>query len=138
MPNTINVFIAMPFSPELRVAYDLIIKPACEEACTDEKSIIPWRGDDEFFSDTISKKAIEQMRTCDCFIADLTSLNLNVIFEIGYLHALNKEGICISHHTYNEESVPIYLKNFPTYHYDEDPEDFEKLKSNLINFLKEI
>lgn len=128
-----TIFVAMSFHSSFRPVYDLIIKQACEDA-----NVQPWRGDDEFFIDTISQQAIQVMDKCDYFIADLTDFNKNVMFEAGYLYAKNKKGIFISQEDFEHSTMPIYMREYPVYKYDEDPEDFKTLRERITIKLQEL
>ncbi|PCJ94421.1 MAG: hypothetical protein COA50_11710 [Flavobacteriaceae bacterium] len=63
--------------------YELLIKKAIEK-CEME----PIRDDEELLGGTIHKPMYERLVLCDYAIADLTSLNANVFYELGLRHAI--------------------------------------------------
>lgn len=94
-------FILMPFGVkkdqkgrmvDFNKIYHDFIKVAVE-AC----GLEPIRADEEFVGGIIHKPMIERLILCDYAIADLTSLNANVFYELGLRHAIKP-------HT----TIPIY------------------------------
>jgi tetratricopeptide (TPR) repeat protein len=62
--------------------YEQAVKPAIEEA-----GMEPLRADDERTGDTIHKPMFERFLLCDFAVADLTTCNPNVFYELGVRHA---------------------------------------------------
>jgi hypothetical protein len=82
----------MPFSRKIdesgRVVefdqvYDKIIRPAVEES-----GLISIRADEEIFGGIIHKPIFERLMLCDYAIADLTTANPNVFYELGIRHGI--------------------------------------------------
>jgi len=85
-------FVLMPFSKKIdesgRVVefdqvYDTIIRPAVEGS-----GLIPIRADEEIFGGIIHKPMFERLMLCDFAIADLTTANANVFYELGIRHGI--------------------------------------------------
>lgn len=85
-------FILMPFGKKtdqtgreinFNTVYQELIKPAIEKA-----EMIPIRADEEAVLGIIHKPMFERLILCDYAIADLTSLNANVFYELGVRHAV--------------------------------------------------
>jgi len=85
-------FILMPFGTktdkkgreiDFNHIYEALIKKAII-ACELE----PIRADEELLGGTIHKPMYERLVLCDYAIADLTSLNANVFYELGLRHAI--------------------------------------------------
>jgi tetratricopeptide (TPR) repeat protein len=86
-------FISMPFGqkPDLLTGrvfdfnrtYGQLVKPAAEEA-----GYTTIRAD-ELRGGTILRPLLERIITCDVFIADMTTTNPNVMYELGIRHALS-------------------------------------------------
>lgn len=85
-------FILMPFGKKTDakgrlIDFDLIyhdfIKKAVEKA-----GLEPIRADEELLGGTIHKPMFERLILCEFAIADLTSLNPNVFYELGVRHAI--------------------------------------------------
>ncbi|MBB1486193.1 TRAFs-binding domain-containing protein [Oceanospirillum sediminis] len=94
MPNQKNAplcFILMPFGVkpdtngrliDFNAVYTKIIKPAVIDA-----GLEPLRADEEKYGGVIHKAMFERLLLCDYAIADLTSANANVFYELGIRHA---------------------------------------------------
>ncbi len=85
-------FILMPFGTktdqygktvEFDEVYKRIIKPAVEEA-----DLSPLRADEEIIGGIIHKPMFERLMLCDYAIADLTTANANVFYELGVRHGI--------------------------------------------------
>ncbi|TMM58028.1 DUF4071 domain-containing protein [Maribacter algarum] len=85
-------FVLMPFGIKLDKSgrevdfnniYESLIKKAIEEC-----GMEPIRADEELLGGTIHKPMFERLVLCDYAIADLTSLNANVFYELGLRHAI--------------------------------------------------
>ena len=62
--------------------YDRAIRPGIEDADMD-----PIRADDELTGGIIHKAMFERLLLCDFAVADLTTANANVFYELGVRHA---------------------------------------------------
>lgn len=84
-------FVLMPFSPKFDQVYRSFVSPVLEEF-----GLKPLRADEIQGSGFILEQirsAIQQARLC---IADITGSNPNVLYEVGYAHALAKPLILIA------------------------------------------
>src|SRR5215469_10232988 len=63
--------------------YQKIIKPAIEAA-----ELEPIRADEEIVGGFIHKPMFERLMLCDYAVADLTTANPNVFYELGIRHAI--------------------------------------------------
>jgi tetratricopeptide (TPR) repeat protein len=85
-------FVLMPFGRKLddsgrlidfdRV-YDQVIQPACHRA-----ELEPLRADEETAGGFIHKPMFERLMLCDYAVADLTTANPNVFYELGVRHGI--------------------------------------------------
>lgn len=88
-----SVFVLMPFKHRLvEGIYDHGISPACEEAGAYCKRI-----DTEIVSGRITEEIYNQIDRADILVADVTGLNPNVYYEVGFAHGLGKNVIFIKH-----------------------------------------
>jgi hypothetical protein len=85
-------FVAMPFGTrqdangttiDFDTVYSQLIRPAVEAA-----QLEPLRGDEERFGGLIHKPIFERLILCDYAVADLTTANANVYYELGIRHAV--------------------------------------------------
>ncbi|PKP61689.1 DUF4071 domain-containing protein [Candidatus Atribacteria bacterium HGW-Atribacteria-1] len=93
-------FIIMPFGRktdesgrvvEFDQVYDTIIKPAVEEA-----GLNPIRADEEFLGGIIHKSMFERLIICEYAIADLTTANANVFYELGVRHGIRPHSTILT------------------------------------------
>jgi nucleoside 2-deoxyribosyltransferase len=122
-----------PFAPPLGDYYDKIYKPAIEKAGM--KAI---RADAEIFA---TGKIIDQVwsgiNSAKVLVAELTSRNPNVFYELGLAHALKKPVVLISA---KEEDVPFDLQHIRVIYYDtNDPfwgtKLIEKVAENIVSAI---
>lgn len=127
-------FVMMPFSNPLGSYYEKIYKPAIEKA-----GLKPVRADDEIFG---TGKIIDQIWTgiysAKILIAELTTRNPNVFYELGLAHALKKPVVLVSS---NEEDVPFDLNHIRVIYYDVTdpfwgPKLIDKIAENILSAIK--
>ncbi len=98
------VFVLMPFKPDFDDVYKLGIKSACE---TD--TAYCERVDEQKFEGSMLDRIYSQIRRADCIIADMSTQNPNVFYEVGYAHALGKKVILI---TQDGSDIPFDMKHY--------------------------
>jgi len=85
-------FVLMPFgkkvddsgrSIDFDRVYEEIIRPACQDA-----ELEPIRADEETDGGFIHKPMFERLMLCDYAVADLTTANPNVFYELGIRHGI--------------------------------------------------
>ena len=85
-------FVLMPFGKkpgaggaviDFDAVYHDLIKPAVEAA-----DLMPLRADEEQAGGIIHKPMFERLILCDYAVADLTTANANVFYELGVRHAV--------------------------------------------------
>lgn len=131
---TDTCFVMMPFASPLGGHYTFIYEPAIKKA-----GLKPMRADDDIFA---TGKIIDQvwsgLRTARVLVAELTSRNPNVFYELGLAHALKKPVVLVSS---NEADVPFDVRHIRVIYYDvNDPFWGEKLMAkvaeNVLSALK--
>lgn len=111
--STDSCFVMMPFAPPLGGYYDSVYKPAIEKA-----GLLPVRADAEIFgTGKIMDQVWSGIRRAKVLVAELTSRNPNVFYELGLAHALKKPVVLISS---NEGDVPFDLKHIRVIYYEKD------------------
>jgi tetratricopeptide (TPR) repeat protein len=92
LPRRPLCFVLMPFgrkpdstglSVDFDSVYRLVIRAAIEDAGLD-----PVRADEEMAGGIIHKPMFERLILCDYAVADLTTANANVFYELGVRHAM--------------------------------------------------
>jgi hypothetical protein len=126
-------FVMQPFAPPHGDYYEKILKPAIEKV-----GLQAVRADAEIFG---AGKIIDQVwrgiNTAKVLVAELTTRNANVFYELGLAHALNKPVVLISS---NESDVPFDLQHIRVIYYNvNDPfwgtKLIDKVAENIISAL---
>ncbi|MHA2345038.1 MAG: nucleoside 2-deoxyribosyltransferase [Candidatus Hodarchaeales archaeon] len=122
--------VLMPFSDDFKDIYTLGIKQAAKQL-----NITVERVDEQRFTKTILENLYDQIKKADIIIADLSGLNPNVYYELGYAHALGKLCILLNN---NEHNVPFDLKHYPHIFYDSYSSLYDKLIKDLKGAKQEV
>lgn len=127
-------FVMQPFAPPHGDYYEKIFKPAIEKA-----GLQPVRADAEIFgTGKIMDQVCRGINTAKVLVAELTTRNPNVFYELGLAHALRKPVVLVSS---NESDVPFDLHHIRVIYYDvTDPfwgnKLIEKVAENILSALK--
>ncbi|WP_298308944.1 hypothetical protein [uncultured Erythrobacter sp.] len=129
-----SCFVMMPFAGHLGGYYNAIYEPAITKA-----GLRPVRADDDIFG---TGKIIDQVWRgiveAKVLVAELTSRNPNVFYELGLAHALQKPVVLVSS---REEDVPFDLQHIRVIYYDvNDPfwgdKLIEKVAENILSAMQ--
>ena len=124
----------MPFAGPIGGYFHYVYEPAIKKA-----GLNAVRADADIFG---TGKIIDQIWTginaAKVLVAELTTKNPNVFYELGLAHALNKPVVLVSS---NEEDVPFDLRHIRVIYYDvSDPfwgqKLIEKVAENIVSALK--
>lgn len=118
-----NAFVIMPFASEFTPIYDQLIKPALEEAGYDVA-----RADSFIDQQNILRDIIVGLAQADLVIADLTTLNANVFYELGLCHGLGIPTIMLAQ---SMEDVPFDLRSYKVQVYSTQFNEVQKLQQSL-------
>ena len=123
-------FVMQPFGGPLGSYYELIFKPAIEQA-----GMTAVRADDDIFATgKIMDQVWRGIRQAKILVAELTSKNPNVFYELGLAHALEKPVLLVSS---NQEDVPFDLRHIRAILYDQaDPFWGQKLINKIADNIK--
>jgi len=106
-----SCFVIMPFADPIGGYYELIYEPAIKRT-----GLTPVRADTDIFG---TGKIIDQiwigLKRAKVLVAELTSRNPNVLYELGLAHALHKPVVLISS---NENDVPFDVRHVRVIYYD--------------------
>lgn len=105
-----KAFVVMQFSSPFNELYQDVIKPIC-----DEFKLKVLRADETYGPGLIIADITKEIAESRVVIAEVSPLNSNVYYEVGYAHALNKPTILIA-----EKSVklPFDVSPFRTLFYE--------------------
>lgn len=129
-----SCFVMMPFASPIGDYYEKIYDPAIRKA-----GLKPVRADAEIFG---TGKIMDQIWTginnAKVLVAELTTRNPNVYYELGLAHALRKPVVLV---TGEMNDVPFDLKHIRVIYYDmTDPfwgqKLTDKVSENILSALK--
>jgi nucleoside 2-deoxyribosyltransferase len=110
-------FVLMPFAREFNARYKAI------ERATDAVGMGVSRVDKQsFHRKGITERIIQQIMDADILIADVSTNNPNVLYEVGYAHARDKLCVLL---TTDTTTIPFNLKNKQHVVFS-NPRDLEK------------
>ncbi len=124
-------FVLMPFEQRLTEIYERYIKPPINKRTT-LKCI---RADDIFAPRPIMNDIWTEIARAKVIVADLTTRNPNVLYELGMAHTLGKRTIIISQ---TIEDVPFDLRGVRIILYANTLSGYEKLSEEIIKYVQEF
>lgn len=128
-----SCFVMMPFAAPHGEYYSKIYKPAIEKA-----GLRPIRADTEIFgTGKIMDQIWSGIHSAKVLVAELTTRNPNVFYELGLAHALEKPVVLVCG---NESDVPFDLKHIRVIYYDtSDPfwgnKLMDKVAENILSAI---
>lgn len=93
-----------PYDDKHNVLYKSVVEPAVA------KHMIPLRLDELPRSDAIYSSFADSMRSSAAVIADITVLNENVMYEIGYAHGLGLKPLLYTRSKQRLNDLPVYFR----------------------------
>ena len=127
-------FVIQPFDDgAFDKRYDDILIPAIEAA-----GLTPYRVDRDPIASIPIEKIEEEIRRSDICLADISTNNPNVWFELGYAFAADKEVVMVCEFG-SQPKFPFDIQHRSVTRYKTDaPSDFEELKNKIIHRLKAL
>ena len=119
-----SVVVAMPFEDEFEDTYKYAIRPVLEEA-----DFKPWKADEQISNIDIMCKICHAIQESGYLLANITTWNANVVFELGLAYGLARSVILIKR---KKAEVPVDLRGLECIEYS----TIDELKGNLLLFLK--
>ncbi|HET6997036.1 MAG TPA: hypothetical protein VFI03_00470 [Solirubrobacterales bacterium] len=104
-----QAFVVMPFDPEFQTVYDMLIAPALEKVGYAVK-----RADSDLDQQNVLKDVVRGIANADLVVAELTSRNPNVLYELGVSHALRRNTVLI---TQSMDDIPFDLRTYRVIRY---------------------
>jgi len=120
-------FIIMPFREEefSQRSYKEVIKPLVEN----EYNISCYRVDEDYLPDRIDNKIYTYIFRSAFIIAEVSTLNPNVFYELGLAHMLEKSCIILTQKSVSE--IPFDINRIRTERYDNDDQLRELLRKSI-------
>lgn len=123
-------FVIMPFAPEFDNIYADLIVSALESAGYEVR-----RADSAIDQQNILKDIVYSIDRADLIVAELTSLNPNVLYELGIAHGLLKPTVLL---TQTMEDVPFDLRSYRMIVYSTRYDEIKELKDQLRKIAQEF
>lgn len=126
-------FVIQPFDGDkFDARYDQVLAPAIEEA-----GLEPYRIDQDPSVNTIIEDIHSKIRSSALCLADITTPNPNVWYEIGYAKASSKEVIYVC--SQEVKKFPFDISHTRIINYKSDaPDDFKKLQKDITDRIKAL
>jgi len=119
-----RAFVLMPFDQEFDAVFNKLVKPALKKAGYNVN-----RADSILNQQNILKDIVRGIAEADLVVADITSLNANVFYELGISHTMEKQTVLLAQ---SSEDIPFDLSSYRVIIYstnfDEAPQLSQKLK----------
>jgi len=122
------VFIAMPFDHKFENVYDFGMRLPIEN-----NNLLPIRIDRESFTGSILEEIKQRIIKSSFIIADITDLNPNVLFELGYAQGSEKITIIICS---EGQQLPFDIAGMNVVFYD--PLLIRGLNNKLSNMIQKL
>jgi hypothetical protein len=133
----VKCFVIMPFDQKRNFLYDTVIKPTLElhpSIVFDFK-----RADESLTTGKISEEIVEFIRDAQIIIADITSANPNVYYELGYAHASSRKAILLIEKVEGQKlSLPFDIQDFRCHPYRFSKDGFEDIKHKLTGIVQRL
>jgi hypothetical protein len=126
-----DIFVVMQFSEPYDALYKDVIVPICEEF---DLNVI--RADDVFSEHgVILQDIVKSIIESEIIIAEISPLNQNVFYELGYAHALKKPAILLAE---KGKKLPFDIQGYRTLFYENSIKGKKDIIENLRKYLKAI
>lgn len=125
-----KVFVIMQFSDQFNELYNDVIRPVCADYGFDVV-----RADDMYNNGLIINDIVNSITESKIVIADITPLNPNVYYEVGYSHALQKSTILMAE---EGRELPFDIKPFRVIFYKNTINGKSKVEQSLRSHLDNL
>jgi hypothetical protein len=128
-----KAFMIMNFSDKLAsTAYEHCIRRVCEQFNLEIR-----RADEVFTTNPVYDDILREIREASVIIADISTKNPNVYYELGISHILKQsQTIMITHQ--NFDTLPFDISHFRILRYDDSIAGSRSFEKQLTMTLKEI
>ncbi|MBI3300762.1 MAG: hypothetical protein HYZ72_01590, partial [Deltaproteobacteria bacterium] len=123
-------FVVMQFSEPYNSLYSEVIKPVAESM-----GLEAYRADDVYKPGIILQDIIRGILEAEVVIAEITPVNANVFYELGYAHALDKPTILLAE---GRSEMPFDIRSYRCIFYDNTIRGKTGVETSLRQHLKNI
>lgn len=127
-----QAFVVMQFNtPEYEALFADVIGPVC-----DRVGLRAYRADQTYLPGLVVADIIKQITESRVIIAEITPVNGNVYYEVGYADALGKPVILVADK--NVSQLPFDVRPYRTVFYENSIGGKTKVEALLIEYLRNI
>jgi Nucleoside 2-deoxyribosyltransferase len=123
-------FMVMQFTQQFDEVYSGVVRDVCKDF-----GLEPLRADEVYNSGLIIADVVEQIQRAQVVIADITPVNANVYFEVGYALALGKPMILLAR---KGTDLPFDVRAFRVLFYEDSIAGKTKLQEGLERHLSSL
>ena len=123
-----RAFVVMQFSSPYEEVYSDVIKTVC-----DEEQLDVTRIDEESGPGLIIQDITRAIQEAKMVIADVSPINANVFYEVGFAHALNKPTILLAE---KGTKLPFDVSPFRTLFYENSIGGKKKFEDGLRKYIR--
>ena len=123
---------------DLDETYSLLIKPVF-----DALNIACYRAIDKNLSGSIDKLMLHEIKNADIVLADISTLNANVMWELGVRHALKPQHTIMICEMEQMSSIPFDVNHFVIHKYNHSEQgipfrEVDRFRTQLTNVLNGV
>ncbi|RYE58508.1 MAG: hypothetical protein EOP48_03385 [Sphingobacteriales bacterium] len=125
--------VLMPFAAENNTYYDNYISRAIEQS-----GYHKLRIDRVLTAGNIPDFFLKSLEDTTAVIIDITGLNANVMYELGYVHSKKIKPLIVSRYPpgdQNPDNLPFYLKQELVVKESDDDAGYQKIKDYITRYL---
>lgn len=126
-----TAFVVMQFTTPFNELFEEVIRPMCAEL-----GVRAVRADDTYGPGLIIADVVRQIDDSKLVIAEISPVNANVYYEVGYAHARGKPTILIADR--NVERLPFDVSPFRTLFYDNTIDGKRRVEEGLRRHLAAV
>ena len=126
-----RIFVVMQFGDPYDDLYQEVVRPVSKDL-----GFAALRADDVFRPGVILQDIIRGIVDSDVVIAEITPVNANVFYELGYAHALNKPTILLANR--NTEKLPFDISGYRVIFYDDSIRGKRDIEATLRRHLESV
>lgn len=123
-----DVFMALPFQERFFRVLEDAVRPACTK-----RGLVVGFGEDLYSPKSIMHEVWSLIHNARVVIAECTTLNANVFYEIGIAHTLGRHVILL---TQDLRELPFDLQHLKTIEYSPDAAGMTMLEQRLSKWLE--
>ena len=121
----------MKFGEPYDALYRDVVQPVSKKA-----GFYAVRADDIFRPGVILQDIIQGIVGSDVILAEITPVNANVFYELGYAHALNKPTILLANR--ETEELPFDISGYRVIFYDDSIRGKGDIEATLRKHLESV